>query len=356
LSAPPILFTPGPTQVRPEVLQAFAAPVISHRGAEMTALMRALVPQVRRVFETREAVLFSSSSASGLMEGSIRNCVQRRSLHLVSGAFGERWRQLAADCGRQPDALRVAPGEAFSPEAVEAALAKGDYEAVCLTHNETATGVTNPLAAIARVVRAREGVLLMVDAVSSLGGIPVEVDRHGIDVCFASVQKALALPPGFSLGAVSARALAKARGLQGRGYYFDFVRLAEATEKGQPLATPSVAHLVALAAQLNLMLEEGMERRYARHAAMGERVRQWARARFGVLAEAGFESNTVTCVTNTRGIDVADYLGRIKRRGCQISNGYGDLKEKTFRIGHMGEHTLEGIERLLALMDEELPA
>lgn len=354
MSRPPILFTPGPTEVRPEVLQAFASPVISHRGPEMMALMKELVPQVRRVFETEEAVLFSSSSASGLMEGSIRNCVARRALHLVSGAFGERWRQLAADCGREPAALRVAPGEPFSAEAVEEALAKEDYEAVCLTHNETATGVTHPLEEIARVVRGHDGVLLMVDAVSSLGGIPVEVDRHGIDVCFASVQKAIALPPGFSVCSVSARALEKARRVQGRGYYFDFLRLAEASAKGQPLATPSVSHLTALRVQLGIMLAEGMQRRYARHAAMGERVRQWARARFGVLARAGCESNTVTCVTNTRGIDVAAFLGRLKRRGFQISNGYGDLKEKTFRIGHLGEHTLAGIDALLSVMDEEL--
>jgi len=356
LSRPPILFTPGPTQVRPEVLEAFGSEVISHRGPEMMALIQEILPGVKSLFETREAILLSSSSASGLMEGSIRNCVSGRSLHLVSGAFGERWRQVAADCGREPEALQVGPGDPFAPEAVDDALSSGAYEAVCLTHNETATGVTHPLPAIARVVRKHPNVLLMVDAVSSLGGIPVAMDANGIDVCFASVQKAMALPPGFSVCAVSRRALAKAREMKGRGYYFDFARLAEASEKGQPLATPSVSHLMALRMQLRIMLQEGLEKRYARHAAMAERVRAWARERFGVLARPGFESNTVTCVTNQRGIQVGEFIQKLKRRGYQISNGYGNLKEATFRIGHMGEHTLEGIEVLLKTMDEVLEA
>ncbi len=317
----------------------------------MTALVRDLLPPAQEVFGTRGAILLSSSSASGLMEGAIRNCVTRRSLHLVSGAFGERWRQVAEDCGREPDAIRVEPGQPMDPDQVATALEREPYEAVCLTHNETATGVTNPLEAIAAVVHRHPGTLLMVDAVSSLGGMPVDVDRHRIDVCFASVQKALALPPGFSLCAVSERALEKARGMKGKGYYFDFVRLYECSAKGQPLATPSVSHLVALRAQLSHIMEEGLPQRFARHAAMAERVRAWARSRFAVLARPGFESNTVTCVVNTRGIRVAEFLRRLRGEGFQISNGYGDLKERTFRIGHMGEHRLDSVARLLEAMD-----
>jgi predicted phosphoserine aminotransferase len=340
--------------VSAEVLSAFGGDVISHRGPEMAALIQEILPGVRTLFETQDAILLSSSSASGLMEGAIRNCVTRRCLHLVSGAFGERWRQVAADCGREPEFLQVEAGDPFTPEAVDEALSKGGYEAVCLTHNETATGVTHPLSAIARVVRKHENVLLLVDAVSSLGGIPVAMDANGIDVCFASVQKAIALPPGFSLCAVSKRALEKARGMKGRGYYFDFARLAEASEKGQPLATPSVSHLMALSVQLRIMLREGLENRYKRHAAMAARVRDWAREHFGVLAKSGFESNTVTCVTNRRGIRVGEFIQKLKGRGYQISNGYGSLKEATFRIGHMGEHTLDGVEALLRTMDEVL--
>lgn len=349
-----ILFTPGPTEVRPEVLRAMARPVISHRGPEMVDLVRDILAKARRIFRTEGTVLLSSSSASGLMEGAIRNCVRRRSLHLVCGAFGDRWFQVAQDCGVEADVLRVQPGQPILPELVEKELAAGEYDAVCLTHNETSTGVTNPLEEIAQVVRRRSGLLFLVDAVSSLGGMRVDVDRLGIDVCFASVQKALALPPGFSLCAVSPAALEVARERKGRGYYFDFIRLAEASAKGLPLATPSVSHLFALQVQFNRILQEGLEERFARHAEMAERVRDWARKRFGVLARSGFESNTVTCVANSRKIPIGPFLQRLKGRGYQLSNGYGSLKEATFRIGHLGEHTLQSVAELLEVMDEEL--
>jgi predicted phosphoserine aminotransferase len=332
-----------------------ARPVISHRGAEIGEIVREIVSGARRVFMTEGAILLSSSSASGLMEGSIRNCVAKRSLHLVCGAFGERWRQVAADCDVETGAVRVDPGKGIQPEMVEEALSGGDYDAVCVTHNETSTGVTNSLEAIGRVVRAHPGVLFLVDAVSSLGGIPVEVDRLGIDVCFASVQKALALPPGFALCAVSRRALERARTRKGRGYYFDFIRLAEASDKAMPLATPSISHLFALQVQLAHILAEGLPARFARHTAMAQLVRSWARERLGILAEPGFESDTVTCVTNPRNFKVSEFLERLRGRGFQVSNGYGGLKEKTFRIGHMGDHTPKGIEALLAAMDEVLP-
>jgi len=318
-------------------------------------MVREILSGARRVFGTDGTILLSTSSASGLMEGSIRNCVAKRPLHLICGAFGERWRQIAADCGMDPGVERVEPGRGMRPEQVEEALSRGGYDAVCLTHNETSTGVTNPLEEIARVVGRHSGVLLLVDAVSSLGGVPVEVDRLGIDVCFASVQKALALPPGFALCAVSERALERARGRKGRGYYFDFVRLAEASARAMPLATPSVSHLFALQVQLGRILKEGLPARFARHAAMAQRVRRWARERFSVLAEPGFESETVTCVVNTRKMKMSEFLERLRNRGFLVSNGYGDLKDLTFRIGHLGEHTPEGVEALLAAMDEVLP-
>ena len=321
----------------------------------MGAMVRDILSGARQVFATDGTVLLSTSSASGLMEGTIRNCVAKRPLHLICGAFGERWRQIAADCGTDPGVVRVEPGRGIRPEQVEEALCRGEYDAVCLTHIETSTGVTNPLEEIARVVGRHSGVLLLVDAVSSLGGIPVEVDRLGIDACFASVQKALALPPGFALCAVSGRALDRARGRKGRGYYFDFIRLAEASARAMPLATPSVSHLFALQVQLGRILQEGLPARFARHAAMAQRVRCWARERFSVLAEPGFESQTVTCVVNTRKMKMAEFLERLRDRGFQVSNGYGELKDLTFRIGHLGEHTPEGVEALLAAMDEALP-
>ena len=192
------------------------------------------------------------------------------------------------------------------------------------------------------------------DAVSSLGGVRIEFDAWGLDVCLASVQKALALPPGFTVAGLSSRTLGRARQQRDRGHYFDFVRLADGAAKGMPLATPSIPHLFALQRQLQFISEEGLEARWERHTAMAERVREWSRERFGLFAEEGFESNTVTCVANTRNIDLAAFVKQLRDRGYLISNGYKALKGKTFRLGHMGDHTLATMEELLGVMDEVL--
>jgi predicted phosphoserine aminotransferase len=350
-----VLFTPGPTEVAPEILREMARPVIGHRGAEMQALIADLTPRARRLFGTgAHDVYFTASSATGLWEAAIRNCVARRVLVPVCGSFSERFHEVAIACGVEADPLPVEWGRAVPARAVADRLATGRYDALALVHNETSTGVTNPLAAIAGEVRRHEDVLLLVDAVSSLAGIPVEVDRNGIDVCLASVQKCLALPPGFALCAVSPRALDRSRRQTGKGYYFDFVRLKGFFDRNLPMATPSVNHMAALLLQLQRIESEGLEARYARHRAMAEATRAWAGERFGLFAEAGARSDTITCITNTRGMKVADFVTRLGRRGYGVSNGYGRLKEATFRIGHMGDHTVDAIRGLLGAMDEVL--
>jgi predicted phosphoserine aminotransferase len=350
-----ILFTPGPTEVAAEILREMARPVIGHRGVEMQELIRDLLPRLRVLFGTRAHDIFlTSCSATGLWEAALRNCVARRVLVPVCGAFSERFYEVALGCGLEADPLHVEPGRAVSAHAVADMLATGRYDAVALVHNETATGVVNPLAEIAEAVRRQVDVLLLVDAVSSLGGMPVEVDRNGIDVCLASVQKCLALPPGFSLCAVSPRALERSARRVGKGYYFDFVRLKGCFDKGTPMATPSISHMFALQGQMKRIETEGLEARYARHRAMADATRAWAAGRFGLFAEEKARSNTVTCVANTRRMDVARFLGALGARGFAVSNGYGKLKEITFRIGHMGDHTVEGLQELLQAMDEVL--
>jgi aspartate aminotransferase-like enzyme len=199
-------------------------------------------------------------------------------------------------------------------------------------------------------------VAYMVDTVSSLAGMPVEVDAMGIDLCLASAQKCLALPPGFSLCSVSPKILERARRLPNRGWYFDLVRMAEQGEKGQSHITPTLSHLFAAERQFAIILEEGLEKRWARHREMADRTRAWARERFALYPEPSVCSDTVTCVANSRGIDVAALSAGLKKRGFLISNGYGDLKGKAFRIAHMGERRLEEIEELLEAMDAVLEA
>lgn len=349
------LFIPGPTEVRPDVLAEMARPPISHRGPEMAALQRAVSGQAARIMFTSLPVLLSSSSATGLMEGGIRNGVERRVLSLVCGAFGERWHRIALDCGREADRLEVPWGEAIRPEDVDRALASGRYDAVTVAHNETSTGVSNPIEAIADVMRKYPDVVFMVDTVSSLGGLPLHVDALGIDLCLASVQKALALPPGFSLGAVSAKLMERSRRLKGKGFYFDFARMLDKAQKDQPLTTPSVSHMFAMQRQFDHILEEGLTRRWERHHRMGELTRRWAMDRFGrpegLFARESCASDTVTCVRNTRGIDVAGLIAALRGEGMLIGNGYGDLKGKAFRIAHLGELTPDDLTGLLAAID-----
>lgn len=350
-----VLFLPGPTEVAPEILAVMARPLIGHRGPEMKELVEDLRPRARRLFATAaNDIFFTACSGTGLHEAAIRNCVARRVLVPVCGAFSERFHQVAVACGVEADPLPVEWGSAVRPADVEEKLATGRYDAVALVHNETSTGVTNPLAEIARVVRRSDDVLLLVDCVSSLAGIPVEVDRNGIDVALASVQKCLALPPGFSLCAVSDRALQRSRSRSVKGYYFDFIRLKAAYDRDLPLATPSISHMFALQAQLFRMETEGYENRFSRHAAMARVARSWAEERFALYAEPDARSDTVTCVRNSRGIRVADLVSGVGARGYALANGYGKLKEETFRLGHMGEHTVAGLEAFLAVLDEEL--
>jgi len=348
------LFIPGPTEVRPDVLQQMARPMISHRSADAAALQETISRQAAEIMFTEHPVLFSSSSGTGLMEGGIRNGVTERVLSLVCGAFTERWHRIALDCGKQADRIEVPWGRAIAPEAVELALATGKYDALTVAHNETSTGVANPIGEIAQVMRRYPDVVFMVDTVSSLGGMPLKVDELGIDLCLASVQKALALPPGFSLCSVSPKLMERSRAAKGKGFYFDFVRMLEKHGKNQPLTTPSLSHMFAMETQFKHILAEGLERRWARHHQMAVAVRDWAKDRFGLFADEAHASDTLTCVANTRGIDVAGLVSRLRKEGMLISNGYGDIKEKTFRIAHLGEIMPDDITALLSTIDRLL--
>jgi predicted phosphoserine aminotransferase len=346
------LFIPGPTEVRREVLDAQGQWMIGHRGKDFETLFARIQPKLRQLFYTASRVYISTSSGTGLQEAAVRNCVRRRCLNVVNGAFSLRWHEVTAANGKEAVRFDVPLGEAITPEQLDDALQRDpDIDAVTLVHNETSTGVATPLAPLAEVVRARPDVMLLVDAVSSLGGMPIEVDALGLDVCLTSTQKALALPPGLALGAVSDRALERARSVPARGLYFDFVDLEKFLLKNNTPATPAISLMYALDCQLDRMLAEGLEDRFARHAAMAARVQQWAGERYALFAAEGFRSHTVTCITNTRALDIAALNRSLRAEGMQIGNGYGTLKDKTFRIAHMGDLGLDEIDVLLAAID-----
>ncbi len=352
------LFIPGPTHVRQEILDAQTAPMIGHRAPEYAELQGEIRPKLQKLLYTEQPVFIYASSGTGVMEGSIRQAVRpgKRALVTVCGAFSDRWYQIAVANGVPTDRVDVAWGEGVTPEVVDEALSRGDYDALTVTFNETSTGVMNPLGEIAALVREKyPETVLLVDAVSGMAGAKIPFDAWGLDVVLASTQKCFALPPGLAVAAVSERMLARAAEVPNRGYYFDFLNMLKYYKKDQTPATPAISLIRALNQQLDDIMAEGLEARWARHLEMAETVRTWARKHFALFPDERFLSNTVTTVKNTRGISVADLNKALGERGAMISNGYGkQLREKTFRIAHMGDLTVADIQWLLGLIDDIL--
>jgi aspartate aminotransferase-like enzyme len=249
----------------------------------------------------------------------------------------------------------VALGQAVTPELVDEALSKGDYDAITLTHNETATGIMMPLKETAELIRAKyPNVLILVDAVSSMAGVKIEFDAWGLDVCLAGTQKCFACPPGLTVAAVSDRARERALQVPNRGHYFAYDQMDKKYDTNQTPATPAVSIIQALNVQMDDILAEGLDNRFARHIEMAQIVRAWARKNFSLYGDERYLSNTVTNIANTRNLVVGDLNKELGKRGAMISNGYGDLKEKCFRIGHMGDLQVSDIQWLLGQIDDIL--
>lgn len=348
------LFIPGPTEVRIENLAALARPQVGHRSAEFKALYASVIPKLRKLLGTDGKVFLFTSSSTGVWEAAIRNCVRERVLCCMQGAFSDRWLKVAESNGKQALPLKVEWGQAITAEMIDTELAKGGYDAITVVHNETSTGVMNRLDEIAAVMKKYPDVSFLVDAVSSMAGSKIDVDALGIDVCLAGLQKAFALPAGLAVASVSERALEKAATIKHRGYYFDLIEIAKYDSKGMTPSTPAIPQIQALDAQLDDFFIEGLDARFARHAFLADIVRSWARRNFALFAAEGYESPTITCIENTRGVSVAGLNEELAGQWAMISNGYGVLKEKTFRIAHMGDTQEWEIRGLLATIDRIL--
>ena len=349
------LFTPGPVHVPERLLEELAKPNDTHRSKPYSEMHQSVTEGLQKLLYTKNDCLIFTSSATGVMEACVRNLIKddEKALFLSIGAFGDRWHQIGGLNGKNAVKESIEWGKPVTPEVAKEALSKDKYSVICLQSNETSTGVYNPLDEVVPILK-ESGALVCVDATSSMAGIKVEVDKLGIDVCLASVQKCFALPPGLAVCSISDAAIEKAGQVKNRGFYLDFLTLLKKNKAYQTPTTPPIPQIRGLAAQLDYILnKEGLEERFKRHEQLGKRTRMWARdLPFEMFPEKGYESNTVSTMKNSLDIDFAKMVAQMLEKGYRIVNGYGSLANKTFRIGHMGEILLKDLEEMLTVLTD----
>ena len=350
------LFTPGPVEVSERTMAAFSRPMIGHRGDDFKNLYRSVHPKLQRLFGTNQPVFLSTSSAWGVMEASIRNLVDRGVLCCMCGAFSDKWLDVARRCGKNAEPLQVDWGKHIDHKDLDLALASGKFDTVTLIHNETSTGLMNPLPEICCTLAKYPDVILILDTVSSFSAMKIDMDSLGIGVMLTGSQKALALPPGFSLFSVSEKAFARAEKQKGRGYYLDFLEFRKQQANWMTPATPSIGHIFALQSKLEEIFEEGLDQRYQRHVHTNALTHEWVkRTGFDFFAEEAFRSKTLTCVKTNRDIDGVDLAKHLREKHhLVIDPGYGKLRGRTFRLSNMGDETEDSVSHLLACLDDVL--
>jgi aspartate aminotransferase-like enzyme len=350
------LHIPGPVNIAPETYRAMSTPVMGHRSPDFVSLYQACQPNLQKLFQTDDPVFISTSSAWGVMEGSVRNLSRKKVLCCMCGAFSDKWLDVSRRCGKPAEGLQVEWGKNIDPDDLRNQLSSGEFDLVTLVHNETSCGMMNPLEEIMNVLKEFPEVISVVDTVSSFSAVPIPKDEWGIDVILTGSQKALAMPPGLSLLSVSERAFQRAAEVEGRGYYFDFLEFRKNHEKGMTPSTPVIPLIHALNHTLQKIFEEGVEARHNRHAELNQMVRNWVSEKgFELLPEEQFASKSLTCVKNNLEIDVAGFVNSLREeKKLSIDGGYGKIKGKTFRISNMGDETGETIAHLLSQMDEVL--
>ena len=353
------LFIPGPVEVSAKTFAAMTQPMIGHRSGDFKKLYASIHPRLQELFGTTQPVFLSTSSAWGVMEGAVRNLVgSGKVLNCMCGAFSDKWLDVSKKCGKDAVGLQVEWGQPIRGEQIREQLQAGGFEAVTVIHNETSTGVMSDIAEIAAAVREFPEVCLIVDSVSSFSVVPLPMDALGIDVLLTGSQKALAMPPGLALFSASKKAMDRAATVKGRGYYFDFLEFAKNAAEDMTPSTPTISLIYALRSKLDDIFTEGVAARHARHAELNAMVHDWVQARgFEFFAPEGFRSKSLTCVANSRGIDVAALAANMKaRHNMIIDGGYGKLKGRTFRLSNMGDETPATIAELLAALDDSLGA
>lgn len=355
-------FVPGPTEVRREVLQAMMRPMIPHRSQEFEDLFARIQKGLKLVFGTKRPVYVSASSATGMMEAAIRCAPSGKILCLVNGAFSERFAHIAEACGREVDRYEVGWGETHDPVQVDSYLTYGEYQAITVTHSETSTGALNTVRAISDAAHKHD-VVCLVDSVSGLGGAELWFDEWQLDYVLTGSQKALALPPGLAFAVASEKFVAQAARQPGRGVYFDIVEMEKYLATGQVPTTPALSLLYALEVQLAAIETEGMENRWLRHSMMAAATDNWLASmteRSGTewenIVQPGCRSPTVSTIRLPLHIAGDAFTAAVAGQGIRVASGYGKLRETTFRIGHMGDHTVETLARCFAACERAATA
>ena len=350
------LYLPGPTEVREDVIEAMAEPAFGHRMERMTDLYTTIVEDTRQFLDTRQDVIVLTASGTEFWEATTLNLVDERMLVPTSGAFSERQANVAERLGKTVDRVEYEWGQAVKPDDIRATLEDSEegYDAVGMVMNETSTGVRNPVEAVGDLLGEYPDTYFIVDAISCLGGDYIDIDAHSIDAIFTSTQKAFGMPPGLAVCTVSDAAYERELEKDSASWYGGFQRCLDYYErKGQTHSTPAIPLMLAYRKQMKHMLEEGHRQRSRRHREMAEYTRGWARDHFDLFAEAGHESQTVTCVENTRDIGVAETVTAVSEEHDMVfSSGYGALSEESFRIGHMGEHTVDSVRALTDAIED----
>jgi serine---pyruvate transaminase len=346
------LMTPGPTPVPPEVLAAMAEPVVHHRSPEFRVVLERTLGRLREVFRTETDVLMFTSSGTGAMESAVANLVAPGDAATVvsAGYFGERWRALATAYGATVDTVEYEWGEVPSPHDLAARLRERPARVVLLTHSETSTGVVADVQALAAAAK-EAGAIVVVDAVSSLGAVPLESDAWGIDVVCSGSQKALMTPPGLAFASVSDAAYA-ARSDAPR-FYLDWERTRKAQQKLDAAFTPAVSIIAGLDVALSILLSEGLDAAFERHLRLGRACRAGAKAMGLELFSPDDDSSAVvTAIRAPEGIDSGDVVLALRdKHGITIANGQGAQKGQIFRIGHIGYFDVFDITTALAAVE-----
>jgi aspartate aminotransferase-like enzyme len=333
------LMTPGPTPVAPETQLAMAQPIIHHRSPQFMDILAEVREGLKYLFQTEQEVLTFTATGTGAMEGAVANTLSAGDTALVvdGGKFGERWTELCNVYGVKVNRLPVEWGRGVNPQEVAKSLdANPDIKAVFVQANETSTGVQHPVKELAEVTRNRPGTILVVDAISALGGYELPMDEWGIDVLVAGSQKAMMLPPGLAFAALSGKAWEFVKKSTLPKYYFDFTKQLKSQGKNQTPYTSPVSLILGLQEVLAKIRKYGLEKIYAHNRRLSAATKA-AMAAMGLsLYSKDYPSVVLTAVEAPAGVDGQKVVGKLRERGIWIAGGQAQAKGKIFRIAHMG--------------------